>query len=202
MNSCLKQAEENFYQSIFLEKQKGITNFWKTFGETLSSKKRKTNYKLQKLVINNTVVTDEKYIVNGLNNYFCSIGQTLSSKIPSTTRHFESYLRNKIRETFFLAPVMAQEISRELKSLHPRKSPGPDNYSPKFVKTCSDQSTTPLTMLFNKSIQNGKFPDLWKLAKILALHKKKTGFNLKIIDQLAYWNVFQRFLKNLYLNRW
>ena len=45
LNSCLKQAEENFYQSIFLEKQKGITNFWKTFGETLNAKKRKTNYK-------------------------------------------------------------------------------------------------------------------------------------------------------------
>ena len=75
---------------------------------------------------------------------------------------------------FFLAPVMAQEISRELKSLHAKKSPGPDNLSPKIVKTCSDQFTTPLIMLFNKSIQNGKFPDWWKLAKILALHKKKS----------------------------
>ena len=147
---------------------------------------RKTNYKLQKLVINNKVVTDEKDIVNGLNNYFCSIGQTLSSKIPSTTRHFESYLRNRIHETFFLAPVMAQEISRELKSLHPRKSPGPDNLSPKIVKTCSDQFTLPLTMLFNKSIQNGEFPDLWKLAKYKLCTKRKAGFNLKIIDQLAY----------------
>ena len=60
LNSCLKQAEENFYQSIFLEKQKGFTNIWKTFGETLNSKKRNTNHKLQILVINNKVVTDEK----------------------------------------------------------------------------------------------------------------------------------------------
>ena len=40
LNSSLKQAEENFYQSIFLEKQKGITNFWKTFGETLNAKNK------------------------------------------------------------------------------------------------------------------------------------------------------------------
>ena len=149
LNSCLKQADENFYQNIFSEKHIGITHFWKAFGETLNGKKRKTNYKLQKLMIENQVVTDENDIVNSLNNYFCSIGQKLSSQIPSTAKHFESYLRNKVHETFFLVPVMAQEVSGKLKSLHPRKSPGPDNLLPKIIKTCADQFTTPLTMLLN-----------------------------------------------------
>ena len=135
--------------------------------------------------------------MNGLNNYFSSIGQTLSSKIPSTIRHFESYLKNKIHETFFLAPVMAQEISRELKSLHPRKSPGPDNLSPKIVKTCSDQFTTPLTMLFNKSIQNGKFPDLRKLAKILAMHKKKSRFQPENYRPISLLNCFSKVFEKL-----
>ena len=31
----------------------------------LNAKKRKTNYELQKLIINNQVVTDEKDIANG-----------------------------------------------------------------------------------------------------------------------------------------
>ena len=130
LNSCLKQAKENFYQNIFSEKHKGITHFWKAFGETLNAKKKKTNYKLQKLIIKNQVVNDGNDIVNGLNNHFWLIGQKLSSQIPTTAKHFESYLRNKVQETFFLAPVMAQEVSRELKSLHPRKSPGPDNLLP------------------------------------------------------------------------
>ena len=109
LHSCLKQAEENFYQSIFSEKHKGITHFWKAFGETLNAKKRKTTYKLQKLIIENQVVTDENDIVNGLNNYFCSIGQKLSSQIPTTAKHFESYLRNKVQEAFFLAPVICSD---------------------------------------------------------------------------------------------
>ena len=87
---------------------------------------------------------------------------------------------------------MAQEISRELKSLHPRKSPGPDNLSPKVVKTCSDQFTTPLTMLFNKSIQNGKFPDLWKLAKMLALHKNKSRFQPENYRPISLLNCFSK----------
>ena len=47
LNSCLKQAEENFYQSIFLEKQKGITNFWKHLEKRSIRKREKqtTNYK-------------------------------------------------------------------------------------------------------------------------------------------------------------
>ena len=48
LNSCLKQAEENFYQSIFLEKQKGITNFWTNIWRNAQCKKREkqtTNYK-------------------------------------------------------------------------------------------------------------------------------------------------------------
>ena len=55
---------------------------------------RKRESKLQKLIIDNQVVTDEKEISNDLNNYFCS-------PIPSTTKHFASYLRNKVHETFF-----------------------------------------------------------------------------------------------------
>ena len=112
LNSCWKQAEDNFYQSIFSEKQKGIAHFL-TFGKNAQCQNEKD--KLQKLIIDKQVVTDENNIVNGLNNYFCTIGQTLSSVIPPTTKHFESYLRNKVHETFFLAPVMAQEVSRELK---------------------------------------------------------------------------------------
>ena len=173
-----------------------ITHFWKAFGETLNAKKRKTNYKLQKLIIENQVLTDENDIVNGLNNYFCSIGQKLSSQIPTTAKHFKSYLRNKVQETFFLAPVMAQEVSRELKSLDPRKSPGPDNLLPKIIKTCADQFTTPLTMLFNKSIQNGKFPHLWKLANILALYKKKSRFQPENYRPISLLNCCSKVLKN------
>ena len=197
LNSCLKQAEENFYQNIFSEKHKGIAHFWKAFGETLNAKKKKTNYKLQKLIIENQVVTDENDIVNGLNNYFCSIGQKLSSQIPTTAKHFESYLRNEVHETFFLAPVMAQEVSRHLKSLHPRKSHGPDNLLPQIIKTCAHQFTTPLTMLFNKSIQNGKFPDLWKLVKILALYKKKSRFQPENYRPISLLNCFSKVLEKL-----
>ena len=58
-----------------------IFNSWLTqaklsesIGETLNAKERKTNYKLQKLIIDDQVATDENDNVNGLNNYFCSIG--------------------------------------------------------------------------------------------------------------------------------
>ena len=59
-----------------------------------------------------------------------------------------------------------------LKSLQINKSNGPDNISNKMLKETSEVIAKPLSDLFNKSMQSGKFPDSWKLANVTPIHKK------------------------------
>ena len=63
------------------------------------------------------------------------------------------------------------------------KSPGPDSVHPRVLKELRDELVTPLSTIFETSINSGELPNAWKLANITALYKKKvTGIVQKITD--------------------
>ena len=49
---------------------------------------------------------------------------------------------------------------------------GPDHISPRVLRECATQLSTPLILLFNKSLQSGVFPQTWKQALVTAIYKK------------------------------
>ena len=63
-------------------------------------------------------------------------------------------------------------MHQALKSLNVSKSPGPDEIHPRILKELSYELSKPLTMLFNKSIHDGKIPDKWKIAEVRPIFKK------------------------------
>lgn len=44
---------------------------------------------------------------------------------------------------------------------------------PKFIKETAKCISIPITAIFNKSMDSMKIPEMWKLANITPLHKKK-----------------------------
>ena len=175
-----------------LIKKNGINNFWKSFGPTLNPSKIKKNTFLPKLVINNIDVTGDQNIANAMNDYFCNVGQKIHNNIPHVAGHFNDYLTNKIRETFFLSAITEAEILRELSKLNENKSSGPDNLKPKLVKLCANQFVEPLTLLFNKSIESGEYPSEFKLAKVISLYKKNSRYIPSNYRPISLLNCFNK----------
>ena len=62
----------------------------------------------------------------------------------------------------------------ELNKLKIDKSPGPEgcNWPLRIFKECSEQLSTPLSLLFNKSFQSGVLPPEWRIAFVTPIHKK------------------------------
>ena len=56
-------------------------------------------------------------------------------------------------------------------SLDSNKSAGPENIFPYFVKMCSPSLALPLCTIFNLSLNEGKFPQIWKSAYLKPLFK-------------------------------
>lgn len=52
------------------------------------------------------------------------------------------------------------------------KGAGPDEIPPVFVKRCSTAIALPLSIIFNRSLSDGVFPDIWKISKIVPVFKK------------------------------
>ena len=71
------------------------------------------------------------------------------------------------------------EVTKLLKELKPRKSPGSDGIHPLILKNCADTLAISVCKIFNLSFSLGKVPDCWKQADIIPLHKKSAKNNRK-----------------------
>lgn len=56
------------------------------------------------------------------------------------------------------------DVCKALASIDVSKGPGPDNLPPSFVKQCATTLAHPLVLIFNRSLESGVFPALWKVA--------------------------------------
>ena len=171
----IKQAEELYYQKLFNDTKDSSIKMWRTLGSIINPTKTQKKHKITKLIINDETINDSKEISNQINKYFCTIGSKLANDLPNG-KSFHSYLENKITQTMFLSPIEESEITNEIRKLNERKSPGPDNISPKILKACEPELRKPITEVFNYSFETATYPSKLKIAKVLALYKKSSKF--------------------------
>jgi hypothetical protein len=68
--------------------------------------------------------------------------------------------------------VSIHNISDIIQILHPNKASGPDVISHKMLKLCLNNIALSLQIIFNKSLQQSKYPTNWKLAHAIPVFKK------------------------------
>ena len=173
--TTIKHAEESYYQKLFNDTKDSSIKMWKTLGSIINPTKTQKKQQISKLIINGNTINDSKEISNQMNNYFCTIGNQLANDLPNG-KSFHSYLKNKVPHTMFLSPIEESEITSEIIKLNERKSPGPDNISPKILKACEPELRKPITDVFNYSFETATYPSKLKIAKVLALYKKSSKF--------------------------
>ena len=76
-----------------------------------------------------------------------------------------------------MTPSDPDEICKVLKALKPKKSSGHDNLSTQFLKSIDENIAAPISILINKSIETGVFPDTLKIAKVIPIYKAKAKDN-------------------------
>ena len=76
--------------------------------------------------------------------------------------------------SFALTPVDVGDVLKVLNKLKPKTSCGVDGISSEMIKLCKEELAGPLTIIINRSICSGIFPEEWKVAKITPLLKKVT----------------------------
>ena len=112
-------------------------------------------------------------------------------------------------EAMSLLSISEDMIEEKLAELNPNKSPGPDSLHPRFLKELAAELKKPFALLFNKSLQDSKLPEIWKRAKITAIFKKGdrkhpgnyrpvslTSIACKIFEKLVREHVLNHFKIN------
>ncbi len=165
-----KYAKQIFYDNLeFTMQDLNSTNpreYWKivTMLVKENSKNCETIPPLCKSVNTYTFTDTEKAEV--LNEYFVSI-----SAVDDTNVELPIFLsRTNARiETIHITEKDVKDI---ISILNVHKATGPDEISHRMLKETSSTICKPLALLFNRSIQEGVYPEKWKYANVMPLFKK------------------------------
>ena len=102
---------------------------------------------------------------NILNDYFCSISDLQDEQTPLPD------FDDRGRSTLIDIDIQYQEIADVISLLNTNKAVGLDRISNRLLKEVMHEVAHPLCLLFNKSLQERKFPKNWKLAHVIPIFK-------------------------------
>ena len=70
--------------------------------------------------------------------------------------------------------VTRERVEHLLKAVDVKKASGPDYASPKVLRHCSSELAGPLTEIFSSCVLENLWPSIWKEARVVPVHKKKS----------------------------
>ncbi len=91
--------------------------------------------------------------------------------------------------------ISVNDVLKTLSKLKTSKSPGPDGIHCKLIYELRQQLCTPLTFIFNKSLQMGEVPSKWKEANISPISKKVTRRKPRIIVPVSLTSIVCKILE-------
>ena len=165
--------------------------YWSILNRLLYNKKIPA---IPPLFVDNKFISDFRKKANIFNNFFASICTPINnaSILPAS-----SY-RTKQRINSFR--VSECDILAIIKGLDPAKAHGLDNISIKMIKICNDSITKPLKIIFEQSLKQCEFPDLWKKANVVPSHKKEDKTLVKNYRPISLLPVFGKIFERVIYN--
>ena len=110
--------------------------------------------------------------------------------------------------------ISDEKILNIMRSLNPNKAHGWDDISARMIKICDDALLLPLRLIFESCLTQGVFPQVWKQANVVPIHKKnskslKNNYRpisllpifSKILEKLIFDSLYHHLDKNSLLNQ-
>ena len=138
------------------------------------------------LLENGLFVTDFTEKAQIFNDYFILQCTTIDtgSEIP----HDAPVPTSQISE--FL--ISDDKILNIIRSLNPNKAHGWDDISVRMIKLSDAALVTPLKIIFTNCLKCGVFPEVWKCANVVPVHKKKREKSKeKLPSDLSFANIWK-----------
>ena len=173
-NSIIKEAKIRYINDLsakLCDPNTGSKVFWSAYKKLLNNRK---NTNIPPLMVNGNFISKFKEKAEIFNNYFAEQCQPFvnSSILPPTPNS-----PNGIKLTDI--DITESSISQIINKLNPKKAHGWDGISIQLLKTCPDEISLPLKLIFTKSFQTGLYPDIWKKANVQPVHKKDSRQDIK-----------------------
>ena len=177
LKRVLRRAKETYYKEKCIIFKRNTSKLWKMINKITNNTRDKSSL-IEYLRIDTLQTYNAKEIATEFARYFSSVGSAYANKIDQSKIDITTYLARIDRspETLYLVPTTVNELTILINSLPNKNSKGHDDISNNMLKQLHTSITQPLTIVFNRSLTEGKFPDLMKLADIVPIHKSKEKY--------------------------
>ena len=126
---------------------------------------------------------------------------------------FFSSICTPIQNTSYLPPVLhrtnaritsffvtKEDILLIIKNFGSFNAHGWDNISIKMIKICGESTTVPLKIIFEQSLKENKFPEVWKKANIVPVHKKEDKNLIRNYRSVSLLPIFSKIYERVVCN--
>jgi hypothetical protein len=147
-----------------------LKSIWELINEETG--KLKARYETIDIKENGEFISDPTNVAQLFNTYFTQTAGKLQSNFESEAIQHKVTKLN-ILTSIFLTPTDNEEIISVIKELKNKKTSGLDGISISLIKKCYIHLIKPLIFIINLSLNTDEFPELFKIAKVRLLLKKK-----------------------------
>ncbi len=169
--TLIRNSKRNYYNYYFQEHKSNLKKTWEGIRDIVKVSK-KCRMTPTQLLYNNKLHFSNGDMADAMNDFFVNIGNTVEGKIPQAETDFSTYLPEPNIQSIFLKPVTNNETINLISQIQLPKSCGPNSIPNNILRTNANIFAEPLTVLLNKSISEGTFPQLLKLANVCPIYKK------------------------------
>ena len=141
--------------------------------------------------------TQQIQIANKFNDFFLNVAEKLSDKIEKKNSSHQDYLKNPNKSRFYLKETAPDEVVKIINQLDIKKSGDIYNISPEIVKLSNQVVADALSIIFNRCIREGHFPDALKMAKIIPIHKGDSVLSVSNYRPISLLPIFSKIMERL-----
>jgi hypothetical protein len=173
LNSLVKQTKIDYYKSKIDEAAGDARKFWSVVNEVSGRPTQASGFPVEGFCVGGGSATPSeiKGISQDFNLFFSNVGSSLAQAITTNGPPEvvdADYASNSV---FALEPVTREQLIDAIKQLKGGSAPGCDGIPAKLIKDFSQHLILPLLHIINLSICSGEFPESFKLAKVIPIHK-------------------------------
>ena len=195
-NSLLRISKQLYYEENFKIFRKNPKKTWDLLNE-VTSRSCKKNV-ITEISMDGAKISNPKTIANNFNNFFTSIGSTISDSVRTTGKNPCDYIPNpKNKQIFDIGNTGPIHVLDIIKSLPTKNSADLMGISSSLIKFVCNEICSPLSHIFNLSLNQGIFPEKLKLSRTVPIHKAGDKLNIDNYRPISLVSTISKILEKM-----
>jgi len=162
----------NFINTVEQNIKSDSSSLWKFINQRRNTSRIPLNMSFKKIGI-----SDPAEIVNAFSDFFRTSYPTNNSTDSSSSTPLSTYVNSNALFTF---PIITKtDVEEAASHLSPNMTSGPDGIPSFLAKDCITCLSDTLAQIFNLCVKTSTYPAIWKLSKIIPVHKGNSKHDIE-----------------------